>query len=83
VKVLLRCVHGGTLWLDPPVSIDTALIAHITGLPKVGEDPEPVVQQGRRVIPLLIDERKIPNTLEERGGLDVKNINDKNVRFAT
>jgi hypothetical protein len=38
VKLLLSCVHGGTLWLDPPVSIDTALIARITGLPKSGED---------------------------------------------
>jgi hypothetical protein len=38
VKVLLICVHGGTLWLDPPVSIDTALIARITGFPKAGED---------------------------------------------
>jgi hypothetical protein len=39
VKLLLSCIHGGTLWLDPPVSIDTALIAQITGLPKAGEDP--------------------------------------------
>jgi hypothetical protein len=39
VKVLLSCVHGGTLWLDPPVSIDTTLIVRITGLRKAGEDP--------------------------------------------
>jgi hypothetical protein len=32
VKVLLSCVHGGTLWLDPPVSIDTSLITCITSL---------------------------------------------------
>jgi hypothetical protein len=38
VKVLLSCVHGGTLWIDPLVSIDTTLIARIIGLPKVGED---------------------------------------------
>jgi hypothetical protein len=38
VKVFLKYVHGGTLWLDPPVSIDTALIAHIIGLPKFCED---------------------------------------------
>jgi hypothetical protein len=38
VKLLLNCVHGSTLWLDPPVSIDTALIARITGLSKAGED---------------------------------------------
>jgi hypothetical protein len=39
VKVLLSGVHGGKLWLDPLVSIDTALIVHITGLGKAGEDP--------------------------------------------
>jgi hypothetical protein len=34
VKVFLSCVHGGTLWLDPLVSINTILIVHITRLPK-------------------------------------------------
>jgi hypothetical protein len=33
VKFLLTCVHGGYLWLDRPISIDTDLIARITGLP--------------------------------------------------
>jgi hypothetical protein len=33
VNMLLRCVHGGYLWLDRPVSIDIDLIVCITGLP--------------------------------------------------
>jgi hypothetical protein len=40
IKLLLSCIHGGTLWLDPPVSIDTQLIAWIMGLPTIGEDPK-------------------------------------------
>jgi len=39
VKVLLSCVHGRALCLDPLISIDIALIALITKLPKEGEDP--------------------------------------------
>jgi hypothetical protein len=46
-RYLLSCVHGGTLWLDPPVSIDTILIARITGLSKAGEDPTYFYQNGR------------------------------------
>jgi hypothetical protein len=38
IKVLLSYIHGGTLWLDPPVSIDIVLIAWITRLLKEGED---------------------------------------------
>jgi len=38
-KLLLSCLHGGALWLDPQVSIDTQLIAQITGLSIAGEDP--------------------------------------------
>jgi hypothetical protein len=38
VKVLLSCVHGGTLWLDPPVSM-ILLIACITGFPKARRGP--------------------------------------------
>jgi hypothetical protein len=30
VKLLLSYIHGGTLWLDPPISIDIALIVWIT-----------------------------------------------------
>jgi hypothetical protein len=60
VKVLLSCVHGGTLWLDPPVSIDT-VDCILQDFQKYGEDQGPVVQQGGRVIPLRVNERKIPD----------------------
>jgi hypothetical protein len=39
VKMLLSCVHGGYMWLDRPVSIDTDLIMHITGLSITGGGP--------------------------------------------
>jgi hypothetical protein len=38
-KLLLSCIHGGTLWIEPPMLIDTKLIVWITGIPKEGEDP--------------------------------------------
>jgi hypothetical protein len=38
VKVVLSCIHGWTLWLDPPMSIDIELIVWITRLPKSRED---------------------------------------------
>jgi len=34
VNLLLNCIHGGILWIDPLVSIDIALIACIIGLSK-------------------------------------------------
>jgi hypothetical protein len=39
IKFLLTCVHGGYLWLGMPISINTDMIARITGLPSQGEDP--------------------------------------------
>ena len=39
VKQLLACFHGGTLWLNTSIPVTINLIASITGLPKVGEDP--------------------------------------------
>jgi hypothetical protein len=77
-----HCVHGGTLWLDPPVSIDTALIACITGLPKAGEDPTILFnKEGERALSESMKEKF--QTFRGKRGLDVKNINDNNVRFAT
>jgi hypothetical protein len=32
-------MHGGHMWLDKPISIETNLIARITRLPTQGEDP--------------------------------------------
>jgi hypothetical protein len=37
--MLLRCVHGGYIWLDRLVSIDTDLIVCITSLPWQDKNP--------------------------------------------
>jgi hypothetical protein len=80
VKVLLSCVHGGTLWLDPLVSIDTALIACIIGLPKSNKDLTTFFnKRGERSLSELMKEKF--QTFRGKMGLDVKNINDNNVRF--
>ena len=39
VKQLLACFHGGTLWLDTPLTIIVDLISDITRLPKDGPHP--------------------------------------------
>jgi hypothetical protein len=39
INMLLSCVHGGYLWLDKLVLIDTELIVCIIGLSLQGEDP--------------------------------------------
>jgi hypothetical protein len=81
VKVLLNCVHGGTLWLDPPVSIDIAMIACITRLPKANEDLAILFNKTEeRSLSELMKENF--QTFRGKRGLDVKNINDINVRFA-
>ena len=40
VHVLLSCVHGGYLWLGNRVDLNVDLIHRITGLSKIGKDPE-------------------------------------------
>jgi hypothetical protein len=40
VKVLLSCYHGGYLWLDRRITVDTALIHQITGLSMKGPEPQ-------------------------------------------
>jgi hypothetical protein len=82
VKLLLNCVHGGTLLLDPLVSIDTALIALIIGLPKVGEDPTTLFNKARERS-LLKEMKEKFQTFKRKRGLDVTNINDDGVRFET
>jgi hypothetical protein len=65
-----------------PVSIDTTLIAHITGIPKEGEDPTTLFNNAR--------EKSQSESMKEnfhifRGErvLDVPNINDDRFQFAT
>jgi hypothetical protein len=75
-------IHGGTLWLDPLVSIDTTLIACITGLRKAGEDPSLLFHKmGERALSEAMKEKF--DTFRGKRGLDVKRINDKEVRFTT
>jgi hypothetical protein len=40
VKILLSCYHGGYLWLDRRITIDSALIHQITKLSMQGPDPQ-------------------------------------------
>ena len=40
VRVLLSHVHGGYLWLGNRVDLNVDLIHHITGLSKIGKDPQ-------------------------------------------
>jgi hypothetical protein len=82
VKVFLSCVHGGTMWLDPLVSIETALIAHITELPKSSEDLTILFNKSREIA-LSNSMKENFQTFKGKRGLDVKNINDTNVWFTT
>jgi hypothetical protein len=82
VKVLLGCIHGGTLWHDPLVSIDTAMIARIKWLPKANNDLKLLFKKvGERALSKLMKEKF--QTLRGKRGLDVKNISETNVQFAT
>jgi hypothetical protein len=40
VKLLLSCYHGGYLWLDHCIIVDSTLIHRITGLSMQGPDPQ-------------------------------------------
>jgi hypothetical protein len=82
VKLLLSCVHGGTLWLVPLVSIDTELIAWIIGLAKVGEDPTTFFRKTGEKVQLEAMKEKF-HTFRGKKELDVANINDDFVQFAT
>jgi hypothetical protein len=74
--MLLSCVHIGTMWLDPPVSIDTQLIVWITGLPKAGEDPTPLFTNkvGEKAQSESMKEKFY--TFRGKRGMDVTNISD-------
>jgi hypothetical protein len=83
-KMLLSCIHGGTLWLDPPVSIDTQLVvAWITGFPKAGEDPTTLFTNKVGEKALSENMKDKFNTFRGKRGLDITNISDDVVRFAT
>jgi hypothetical protein len=80
VNILLNCVHGGTLCLDPPMSIYTSLIAWITGLPKIGEDSTTLFNKaGEKALSEAMKEKF--HTFRGERGLDFMNINDEYVWF--
>jgi hypothetical protein len=80
---LLNCVHGGYLWLDRSVSLDTYLIMRIIGLPSQGEDPLLLFSDKK-------NEKALSKSMEENfhthkgvHSLDVASICDHTVRFLT
>jgi len=80
-EATVSCIHGGTIWLDPPESIDIALIARITGLPKSDEDMTILFnKEGETTLSESMKEKFY--TFRGKRGLDVKNIRETNVRFA-
>jgi len=71
----------GFLWLERVVSIDTKLIAQITGLPSTREDPLPLFTDKQKDKSLA---KKMKDTYETQKGahtLDVVSINDDTFRF--
>ena len=81
VKQLLACFHGGTLWLTTLIPVTVDLIAIITGLSKVGEDPTQYIY-GRDT------DKKLAKKLNEHFGLQwdgctyrIDNINSQAVRI--
>jgi hypothetical protein len=70
------------LCLDPPVSIDIALIVRITGLPKAGEYSTTLFNKAwERSLSKAMKEKF--HTFRGKRGLDVMNINDDGVWFVT
>ena len=62
VKQLLACFHGGMLWPNMSIPFTMDLIASITGLLKVGEDPTQYIH-GRDT------DKRLAKQLKERFGL--------------
>ena len=67
-RVLLSCVHGGYLWLGNRVDLNIDLIHRITGLSKIGKDPQTHISgksKDTKLPTLLVNKYKI-----QRGGQD-------------
>jgi hypothetical protein len=83
VNILLSGVHGGYLWLDRSVSIDTNLIVHITGLQSQGEDPSLIFSDKKNEKALSESMKEKFHTIWGQCGLDVASICDPTMRFVT
>jgi hypothetical protein len=82
IKLLLTCVHGGYLWLDKAIYIDTDLTARITGLPMQGQDPNSMFANKKTDRTLLEAMRENFHTVIGVRRLDVLSICDPTVRIA-
>jgi hypothetical protein len=80
---LLSCFHGGNLWLDPLVSIDTQLITQIISFPTVGVYPKTLFSNKAREKVLSKAMKDKFNTFIGKMGMDVTNIRDDVVHFMT
>jgi hypothetical protein len=76
-------MHKGYLWLNRPVSIDTDLIVHITGLPSQGEDPSLIFSDKKNEKALSESMKEKFHTFRGQHSLDVASICDPTVRFVT
>jgi hypothetical protein len=83
VKILLSSFHGGYLWLDRHIIINSALIHQITGLSMQGPDPQDLYP-GKVVDRALA--QKIKDTYDDvekgKGGYKVASIQNREVRLA-
>jgi hypothetical protein len=78
----LSYVHRGTLWIGPPISIDTQLISWITGLSIVGEDLKMIFTNNSWEKALSECMKENFKNFRGKSGLDVAIISDDVVRFA-
>jgi hypothetical protein len=83
VNMLLTYVHGGYLWLDKTISIDTDLIAQITTLLTQGGDPTLFFSNKKNDRALSESMTKKFHTIIWVHGLDVPSIYDPTIRFVT
>jgi hypothetical protein len=83
IKMLPSCVHGGYLWLNRLVSIDTDFIVCIIGLPSHEEDPTLLFFDKKNEKTLSKSMREMFHTHREQRGLDVTGICDLKIRFVT
>jgi hypothetical protein len=83
VKQLMAVLHGGFLWLEQPVSIDVELIALITGLPSMGENPAQYLDDKTKEKSLAEEMKKTYGTERGSCGIIIKRINDATMRMAT
>jgi len=83
IKLLLSHVHGGFIWLNKVVLIDTYLIVWITRLPTQGKDPFPLFTEKDNEKALSERIKEKYGTYRGARGIDVASINDDIIRFVT